>query len=728
MARDVEKRFQAIERLLRQGRGAAATRELHLMAEDLSKDPLILNRVGDLLARNGQKDEAVRLYDRIAEELFRAGFYPRANAVLKKTLRLHPGHLPAVLLLGETYAKQNLPGEARSHLLASAEQFLRAREALSARRVSERLVAIDPKEPRHRVRLAEVKASQGDVLGALDDLLHAAEDLTRAGHPSEAEKAYRRAADLAPERPEPISGLARALALQQRSAEALRVLEESAGKPEMSAVFSGELFLLHEQEGRTEEAARFLGEERSDLLTDDVIERMLSWHVDHGTADQAWSRLDVLLARWRDQHRVDRLTPLLGRLAQLEGQEMAALERLHRIQKAASDGSPVLQQSLPRQRAQRPSANLDVVPAQSPPSEAGATARLAIPETHADQEFAVARLTQAEVFQKYGLMEQAMAQIREVTARFPGHVVASERLVALLRTRKDREGLRGALVGMALARISAEDGAGAHEAVRMASELGPLPQADLASLREAGLQAPGSVEGRGRIPAAVPPPDAVEEIVFFLTQGMEWDALERIATLRREGYHSDELDDLERRAAARQRGSAPADEPLLSDDLGSEPAGFAEVEEDTGTEQSVEDVFRAFKEQIANEVDSGDSRTHYELGIAYKEMGLVDDAIDEFETASRSPAFFRDACSMLSLCHRERGDLAQAVRWYRSALEFPGGDTASVQGLRYDLAEVLLECGDVEGALEMFAHILQVDPSYRDVGARVGQLKPRDHS
>jgi len=797
MARDLEKRFQEVERLYRQGRSAAASRELRVISEDVRKDPLILNRVGDLLARIGQKEEAIRLYDRIAEELFRNGFYPRAIAVLKKTLRLQPGHLPAVLLLGDAYARHNLPGEGRRHLLASAERFLRGRETPKARQAYEKLVALEPKEPLHRIRLAESKAVLGDAAGACDDLLHAADELARAGKASDAERTYRRAAELGPQRPETISGIARALALQDRAEEAIRFLEEMARKPGVEASLSEELFVLQEQVGRTEETLRFLGEERSDALTDSAIERVLRLHADGGGAAQAWNRLDVLLDRWQGRGQVDRLQVLLGRLAQIEGQDVPALERLYRAQRAAGEiegrvrtlerlvrgywvrsmqpqasaaidelkriapRSPLIAESIARQQGPRAAAASDPAPARAPVPRPGAAPAppMTVPETNADKEFAITRLTQAEVFQKYSLLDQALQEIREVVARFPGHVVAAERLVDVLRGRKDREGLRLALVDLALARGAAGDAAGAGDAARLALDLGPLPQAALASLERAGLRVSssqpavqasvseaGEVEivfdgtqaqsevgpsAADRISSGNPPPgDAVEEIVFFLTQGMHWDAMERIGTLRRAGYASEELDDLERRASAPPSGSALDDEDLsgISDTLDVPEGELAEVQAESGSEQSVEEVFRAFKEQIASEVDHSDARTHYELGIAYKEMGLLDDAVGEFETASRSPEFFRDACSMLGLCHRERGELHEAARWYRSALEAPGEETSSLKGLRYDLAEVLLGCGDVRGALEMFGQVREADPSYRDVEARILRLKTGDHS
>jgi tetratricopeptide (TPR) repeat protein len=83
---------------------------------------------------------------------------------------------------------------------------------------------------------------------------------------------------------------------------------------------------------------------------------------------------------------------------------------------------------------------------------------------------------------------------------------------------------------------------------------------------------------------------------------------------------------------------------------------------------------------------------------------------------------------MLGLCHRERGDLDEAVAWLRKALEAPGGSGIDDLGIRYELADVLVASGDVAGALATFREILAVDPGFRDVAARVGSLRASPHS
>jgi tetratricopeptide (TPR) repeat protein len=104
-------------------------------------------------------------------------------------------------------------------------------------------------------------------------------------------------------------------------------------------------------------------------------------------------------------------------------------------------------------------------------------------------------------------------------------------------------------------------------------------------------------------------------------------------------------------------------------------------------------------------------------------MGLLDDALAEFRIASGAPELYREACSMLGLCHWERGEALEAIRWYRAAIDAPGSDEVPLSGLRYDLAEMLEKTGDPRGAYELLAQVLAEEPGYRDVASRVAALR-----
>jgi pilus assembly protein FimV len=135
--------------------------------------------------------------------------------------------------------------------------------------------------------------------------------------------------------------------------------------------------------------------------------------------------------------------------------------------------------------------------------------------------------------------------------------------------------------------------------------------------------------------------------------------------------------------------------------------------------QSVDELFSAFREGVEKQVKGDDYDTHYNLGIAYKEMLLIDPAIEEFKIAMGDPERTLECCSMLSICEQARGDLDKAVEWLRQGILAPGFPPEDGIGLRYDLADIFLQQGHTAMAAEEFKSVYEMDPDYRDVAARL---------
>ncbi|HZE89497.1 MAG TPA: tetratricopeptide repeat protein, partial [Verrucomicrobiae bacterium] len=142
-----------------------------------------------------------------------------------------------------------------------------------------------------------------------------------------------------------------------------------------------------------------------------------------------------------------------------------------------------------------------------------------------------------------------------------------------------------------------------------------------------------------------------------------------------------------------------------------------------GPGHSLDEIFKAFKKGVEQQVDSQDYETHYNLGIAYKEMGLVDEAIGEFQYAARDPARTVECCEILGLCFREKGMPQLALKWYQKGLDMPNLGEHEGTGLRYDVAEVFREQGDYKKAMQLYTEVYGLDSTYRDVAVKIREMK-----
>ncbi len=140
------------------------------------------------------------------------------------------------------------------------------------------------------------------------------------------------------------------------------------------------------------------------------------------------------------------------------------------------------------------------------------------------------------------------------------------------------------------------------------------------------------------------------------------------------------------------------------------------------SEQSLEDIVEGFKKGVAEHLSPTDYDTHFNLGIAYREMGLLDEAVGEFQLAAKDPSHLVLCCSMLGLCFLDKGMPDLAIKWYRRALETPGLHQEDQLGMLYDLGSVYLQVGDNASAYNTFSELYGIDAGYRDVLTRLEEL------
>src|SRR5690606_2009357 len=151
------------------------------------------------------------------------------------------------------------------------------------------------------------------------------------------------------------------------------------------------------------------------------------------------------------------------------------------------------------------------------------------------------------------------------------------------------------------------------------------------------------------------------------------------------------------------------------------PQSFARSNDDVDVDQ----VFAKFKEGVRAQVSDQDSATHYDLGVAYKEMGLLSDAISEFELAARDSVRECMCYAMIGMIYLEQGDVDRAAEAYVRGLAAQNKTIEQEMSLYYDLGNVYEMKNSAAEAVYYFEKIARRDPGYRDVTDRIDALKPQ---
>ena len=186
--------------------------------------------------------------------------------------------------------------------------------------------------------------------------------------------------------------------------------------------------------------------------------------------------------------------------------------------------------------------------------------------------------------------------------------------------------------------------------------------------------------------------------------------------------------------------SAPTTRPqvsLASDDefvnlgdwlRGDQPAKSTRMvvpeETPTGDEQAdFQDMLRKFKQGIAENVEDEDHQSHYDLGVAYKEMGLLDEAIAEFQKALRAPSNRVPTYEALGQCFIEKEQYSMAATILSRALAEKGVAEDNLVGVLYLLGRCAEERRQHDVALEYYQRVFVVDIQFRDVGERMAVVE-----
>jgi tetratricopeptide (TPR) repeat protein len=239
--------------------------------------------------------------------------------------------------------------------------------------------------------------------------------------------------------------------------------------------------------------------------------------------------------------------------------------------------------------------------------------------------------------------------------------------------------------------------------------------------------------------------EALDEAEFFLSRGLYDDARTILLDqLQRHPEHPPLLDAMQRLDAKLSgesgtrnvgklegRSQRPSAKDLLKSNgiLGHGTVDaedlMAVLEAEGNEEINVDEVFAKFKEGVKQQISDTDSATHYDLGVAYKEMGLLNDALHEFEIASNDARRQCNCLAMIGMIYHEQGDLDRAAEAYVRGLNCQYKGVEQEMSLFYELGRIYETKNDADEAIYYLQRIARRDPSYRDVATRLQALLPR---
>jgi tetratricopeptide (TPR) repeat protein len=664
------------------------------MAAADPNDLKIQVRLADLYRSVNQLEEAVMQYGLVGSMLLRRGAQDEAAAVFQKALELSPKDAAARNTLVRSLLSQKNPTAALAILKAAprtadslalmAEAQFEMGQKEDAVRTAEQAIALEGEHQGARLALCRAHLAEANFEAALADVSPMVDAATAAGD-------FTRAAGY----------LSTILQIEEAHRDSLQKMAE-----------------VREAEGNAAETAR----------------------------------LRLALAR-EDERRGNVASAIENyrRAAQAEPGHPEAAARLVALSRGADVSGPAVPPAAPPEMV----VDMDDTPAERSSAVEAPPAPLVERHESPEERELETLIVEAEIFARYGLTDKAVERLRAVVRKRPDLPSARERLLELMAASKNP----------ALAQETESFVDFCRQRDDLAHAEAVLSKLGLVSSRPAP-PAPRPAETFEEFPVEPRPAPASEFIEDFGTETLSFEPepasrppapraspapAPRVSTPAAGSADSDfvayeGLDSLleeEMRKAGGPPAPPAAPSPAM-DELGlfadeqqffnladelekdlAEQASFPRAPAMAGPEgeASLEEIFREFKKGVEQQLSPEDYETHSNLGIAYKEMGLIDEAIGEFQLASKDPGRAVECCSMLGLCFLEKGMPQLAVKWYRKGLETPHIRESETVGLLYDLANVYQSTGDVDNAYRTFLEVYGFDTGFRDVAARVRELE-----
>jgi tetratricopeptide (TPR) repeat protein len=733
-------------------------------------------KLADLHQQLGLLTEAMAFFQTVVAHHEKRGDTRATFDTLKKMVDLDPENVASRLKLAELYAREGMGGEALQEFRRAADYFQRNGRGDERLRVLERIAALEPDNLPLARDLARDYLTRGDAKRALaklqlcfkvdprdlETLKLLAEAFTALGHASKTLSVFKEMAKLHAERNhivEARAAWARVEQLDPNDADFLAWRTETARGPIAHARPIPAAAAPPPPPPPPPPAPPPLRPEQvQKLLTETDV------YVKYGLHEKALEHL--------------------RRIFTVDPENLAAHEKAYHIYNSADQTEQASEQLLNVLRlctrmleAERAQPYLETLLAEAPDHpEMPAFLAVLRPEGGAADEGLEAMAREDEMLlPEDGSQPGTEADLGLASAASGSseEVVADE---AVLMSDEDEEGPVASVDDEPLtpAPLPPERQAGRHQPPELPEDFGeavPFNEADVVAVEEEPVAEPlgtyeAGVESDVELPPEEPPAEEVslqtpvesgpvaeelDEATFFIEQGLVEEAREILETvevvrpgLPRTAALLRQLEALERAGATEPPATVagtdrpPGIEPIpirtgsynLAEELAEELATLPEeppVPElsDGDFQYSVDEVFSEFKKGLEKVVKPTDVDTHYDLGIAYKEMGLLDDAIEVFEVARKGCSGQRkevDCLTMIALLQGMRGNWKKAVEAYRQALTSEHAIGATLVALHYDLATAYEAAGAPGRALHEYLEVAKLEPDHRDVEAAVARL------
>lgn len=724
------------QRYLARGQVDKAIAEWEKLAKEYP-DGNAFNTIGDLYLKRGGKTDAIDSFHKAASFFRQEGFVLKALALYKKILNINSADSDALYCLGELNEAKGLTTDAIKYYLASADSLSKGGQKEKILGIYERILSLSPSNIPLRSRVSEIYAKEGLINEAAQQYLYIARLYDEK---SDAEKAiffYRKVLDVQPLNREAIQELS---SLYERLGDfdhAVEQMKEAVSLFPQDTEIVLKCAEIHKTAGRLDEAREYLGRlvemEPANIKAKKLLGDI---YIKEGNREQAWKEYLPVLDDMLLEESYNDAIKLLESFKEIDpvetGKRLVSLyaqigEHLRSAEELVSLGDMFVKGGRQKEALNCFKEALKMIP-----DDAALKDRV----VELEKELNIERdsgetgktvqeaVAEADIYLRYGLYENARNLLEAFRETESENIDVHLRLKSLHVDTGDKEQAVSECIILSDLYKRIGDEAGSEQIIKEAIGIN---SEDSRLADRAAAQPDLAASGAFEKPVIEDYLEEIGEADFYSRQGLVDEAkaiLERLHDLFPEDEEiSRKLSSLEQPREGEKSETIieteEALEPLAVESEAGEGQGTAELP--LGSD--VMDIFNEFKKGLEKELEEEDYETHYNLGIAYKEMGLIDDAIREFQHSLKDPERFVPSSNMLGVCYVEKGLYPLAINVLRDAIEKMEGSDEAYWAMKYDLAEAFEKNGNLKEALDLYMLVFGWNSKFRNVSDKINQLQ-----
>ncbi|MBI4823796.1 MAG: tetratricopeptide repeat protein [Nitrospirae bacterium] len=705
-----------------------------------SPDGATFNTVGDLHLKKGNKQSAIDAFHKASKIFKDEGFSLKALALYKKILNINPADGDALFALGELNEEKNIVTDAIKYYLAATDIYSKENKKTKLVSAYDKILRLAPTNIPLRLKISELFSKEGFVAESSREYLEIGKIYAEQGETDNAKRYFQKSLEIQPRNTDAMlamSNLAEKLGNFQQAVGYMKNLMSLTGEETTEMLLRVADLLI--KSGSLEEATTYIskvvGAEPSNLYAKRLLGDVYVKQNDMAKAWQEYSSvLDEMIFKENYSEAINVLNmfkeidPIESRrkLVSLYKQindtdsavmEISALAEIFEGSGMQADALKCYQEAL------------SLLPGSSELKEKieAIEKELGI-EVTAPEKTIEESLTEADIFLRYGLYDEAKTLLEGLKVKIPENIDIHLKLKSLYLDTADKE--QTVTECLILAELYGRN----HEEDKKQSVLSEAYEINPDDPRLVERIAPAKEEVSPPLASTLPSmenySEELSEADFYAKQGLIQDAVEIYRKLINIFPENEELrgrlssiegEIQEERVSLEEEKIEPISlEELIVPEI--EPEETQEVKEPE-LESDVLEIFEEFKRGLAKDLEAEDYETHYNLGIAYKEMGLVDDAINEFQIAKRDPKFFIQAASTLGMCYVQKGLYSLAIDALSSAIMKVAAKDESHWALKYDLADAYEKDGKLKEAFQLYTEVYGWNSKFRDVTEKINLLK-----